>query len=71
MSDKRAQELQQVVIEGGVLPLPVSQILALEDRGYVVDLATGDVSPVSSWVVAPTAAGRAVNYLMSKGAGDK
>ena len=42
--DVRAGELLAWEIESGLsLPLPVGEILALEDAGAVVDLASGQV----------------------------
>lgn len=44
MLDERIQELQQLAAqEGFTLPWPAKVIVALEEQGHVVDLATGHV----------------------------
>ena len=63
MTDTRQEELLRA-LDGGALPMPVCQIIAWEDRGYVVDLATGEVSPAAAWRITPTPSGRAVGYLL-------
>lgn len=63
MTDTRQDELL-CALDGGALPMPISQIIAWEDRGYVVDLATGEISPAAAWRITPTPIGRAVGYLL-------
>lgn len=43
MNDRIIDLLNFAAEEGLTLPLPAAQIAALEERGHVVDLATGEI----------------------------
>lgn len=62
--EQRVQELRDFEREEGVvLPMFPADILALEDRGYTVDLETGQV--YVNVTVAPTPSAQAVCYLLA------
>ena len=66
--DPRVGELLALEIEmGRSLPMPASEIVALEDSGYIVDLDTGQV--LSRVKVKPTVIGEAWCVVMAAGAG--
>jgi hypothetical protein len=62
--EQRIQELKDFERECGV-PLPMFpwRIVELEDRGYVVDLCSGEI--LSAVTVAPTASAQAVLHLLA------
>lgn len=63
-SDKRAEEIRQLVAEEGItLRMSIDMILWFEDRGYQVDFATGIAMKVE--VAAVTPLGRTINHLLS------
>lgn len=63
MEDPRITELQDLVAsEGIMLPMPIRLILWLEDRGCIVDLASGIASRPT--VGTPSPSGKAVAYLL-------
>lgn len=70
MSDQRIAELQALEADGVTLPLPVEQIIAIEDAGGMVNLETGKVLwggtdlPMG---LTPTAYGETMAYLMEVG----
>ena len=64
VEDGRMLELRRLVAEGVTLPMPPAAIVAWEDRGYTVDLATGEVMPTANLAATPTPSGRAVAYLL-------
>lgn len=61
MDDVRAFEIVALCeAEGIELPMPVDEILALEDAGHTVDLLTGEVlRNGASWLVEATVIGEA------------
>jgi hypothetical protein len=70
LEDPRLLELRELVAWGVALPMPPARILALEDAGWVVDLATGDIAPATT-TVTPTPSGRAVAYLLTPEGGSR
>ena len=69
MTDPRANELLEFAAsEGFDLPMPVRLILWLEDRGCIVDLATGIASRPT--VGTPTPIGKAVSHLLADHVGE-
>ncbi len=63
MTDPRIAELQALAREERLtLPYPVDLIIWFEDRGYVVDLATGTV--YNAIIATPTVHARAVAHLL-------
>ncbi len=68
-TDPRIQELEQLAAsEGFTLPMPIRLILWLEDRGCIVDLATGKASRPT--VGTPSPSGKAVAYLLADHVGE-
>ena len=66
-TDPRAAELRELAASEGIkLPLPIDMILWYEDRGYVVNLATGQATRADA-VRGVTSSGRAVAHLLSAG----
>jgi hypothetical protein len=64
VTDPRIDELQALAREERLtLPYPIALIIWFEDRGYVVDLASGTV--YNAIVATPTVHARAVAYLLS------
>jgi hypothetical protein len=70
VEDPRLRELRALMAYGVALPMPPARILELEDAGWVVDLATGDIAPATT-TVAPTPSGRAVAYLLTPKGGSR
>ncbi len=64
--DERMLELRRLVAEGITLPMSPAAILDWEDKGYTVDLATGEVMPTATLAATPTPSGRAVAYLLGE-----
>jgi len=61
--DPRVTELQELAKSEGIqLPMHAEQIVLLEERGYVVDMTTGDAVKLTDAI--PTASGLAVAYLL-------
>lgn len=67
--DPRIAELEALATEEGiVLPMPIETILWFEDRGKLVDLATGAVYDIVA--VQPTQHAKSVAYLLAEVDGD-
>jgi hypothetical protein len=63
--DPRVVELEQLAREEGIkLPYPSRYICWLEDRGRIVDLATGEV--YNAVISTPTRHAQAVAYLLGE-----
>jgi hypothetical protein len=65
--DPRIAELEQLAHEEGiVLPMAPSLIVGMEDRGYVVDLVSGELTKIEQLAAPkPTIHAKAVAYLLS------
>lgn len=70
MSDQRIAELQALEADGVTLPLPVEQIIAIEDAGGMVNLETGKILWNGSELpigLTPTSFGEVVAHLLEVG----
>lgn len=64
--DQRHSELTQFAREVGGLPMPIEFIIWAEQRGYVVDFATGEVRPDTD-TFSLTPAGEALAVIEATG----